>query len=120
MEIREAIDKYLEAEDILYDVIHKIFTPYQDYFNNGHGYVDAFEIDDDSVIIKWEDSWQYGGHDCGSIAVPLDDFCDDPEGWVERKIQEHKDTLVKRKKIEETETEKREKKLLKELKAKYE
>lgn len=75
----------------------------------------------DCIEVNWEETWRYGGYDSGLYYIPVEALFDDT--W-EAKVTELTNAVINKRdeeiRDEKAQVERREKTVLKELKAKYE
>lgn len=117
--LKELQEKFEERCSQVTNILKKL----DKYENTGYFCADNFIIDGDVVLCEGDDYWQYGGHEhyCDyfeSKFLYLEDS--EIEKYVNNKIIEHEKSIKQKQEIEKLKKESEEKKLLEELKKKYE
>ncbi len=114
----EELIAYDEQEDPIEDEIYSIFYKYKTVLEKSIGHPIKFCISftDECIYVDWEDSWQYGGYNDGTLPIPFTALKDSGESWIQGIIDEEKLKLLKVEEVKKiSDLEK-----LDELKLKYE
>lgn len=119
LEIKKLVKNYTESKNIIQNIIDNIWGSACKH-KLIRGRMISFDIDDNYIYIKWEDSWNYGGHDDGTEDFPIELLWTDFDLYFDNLVIEN-EKIKYNKQLENKEKErKRELKTLEELKKKYE
>jgi len=95
-EMNEILKEYTR----LYSLIEKKAKTIFDYYSKKHmcgdEYLTHVEIDSGEAILYWEAYWAYGGHDSGTVSMPLEVFGEDNwKSWVDGPVSTNRYTFKK-------------------------
>lgn len=120
-EFKNKLFEYQKIQDELYDVVYEIFSVAKNY-GFAVGSIDHWEMGSDTIGIRWEDSWGYGGYggyDSGFFDFPIELLYSDYEKYYKDKAEERDKIKLKEEERKQKILLDTEKNLYKELKKKF-
>ena len=109
--MKKTVQNFVSARKNVLERAEEIFEVYSKHFLHGDEHIVHVTVDGDAMVIMWEVTWAYGGHDEGSIEVPIIYFQDDWQLWIDslilagdkkQKMEKKKAIAAKRKKEKAT------------------
>lgn len=121
---KKEFDKKLEQYKNLYDELDNIvFAIWIEAKETGYiskiGSMDSWDFSEESIIIKWSDSWQYGGYDEGTENFPIELMWSDYKAFFKDFADKKLKQQEKDKKKEKADKEKADRALYEKLKKQF-